>query len=220
MQPRSGRGGGAVDPCIHGLIAFPVLELFFDIRRYGHLSQTLQRLQEDALAVEPDQTVAPLHLSGNLTGQLFLGAEAHLCPGPQLLPRTHQAFPDVVPPVDEQQRLAGPAPLPTGVDAAAQQPGGQNTGVVHNQTVAGAQQLRKLIKMPVGPRAGLLVQDQQPGGVPLFQGRLGNQLRRQCKIKILCLQNIPFPGTPPILLSGCRQLPPLLTNVRHLHTHL
>ena len=40
------------------------------------------------------------------------------------------------------------------------------------------------VKEPVAPRPRVLIQGQQPGGVPLLQRRLGDQLRRELVVMV------------------------------------
>ena len=117
MEARRGGGGGAGHPGVYRLVPLPVLELRLDIGRQGHPAQALQHLQEDALVGEADQAVAPLRLAHDLRRQL--SAEGDPSAGAQLLSGTDQALPGVLPPVDEQQDLAGPAQGSVRPDAAA-----------------------------------------------------------------------------------------------------
>ena len=186
------RGGrrAAQDLGVDGLIPLLVLQLLLDIGRQGHFAQVLQHLQEDALVVEAHHPVAVGQLLHHLGGQ-FPVAEAQLRPCTHLPARAHQALPGLVAPVDQQQHLAGAAagqPL-------AQQAGGQHPGVVQNQAVAGIQKVRQLVEVMVTGLPCLPVQRHQAGGVPLVQGRLGDQLLRKVIVKIAC-----FHGTP--VLTG------------------
>ena len=65
-----------------------------------------------------------------------------------------------------------------GGGALPQEPGRQHPAVVEHQTVAGAQKGQNVPEMPVLPSTGLLVQHQQPGGIPRLQRLLRNQLLR------------------------------------------
>ena len=88
----------------------------------------------------------------------------------------------ILPPVDEQQHLhRAAAGLPV-----ADEPGGQHPGVIEHQAVTRSQQGGQIVKMHMFGGAGLFVQHQQSGGVPLLQGSLGDELLRQVKVKIRC----------------------------------
>jgi hypothetical protein len=67
-------------------------------------------------------------------------------------------------------------------------PGGEDAGVVHNQTVPGLQILKNIIEMPMGNLTVGPVQNTQPGGIPLLQGGLGNQFFGKIIPKIMCFQ--------------------------------
>ena len=135
--------------------------------------------------VEADQAVAALHFPHHLSGELSV-AEGDFGPSVQLLARAHQALPDLLAPVNEQQHLTGPAGA-----AVAQQTGGQHPAVVEHQAVPRPQQLGQVVEVHVLGFPCHLVQGQQPGGVPPLQGRLGNEFFRQIKIKIRCFHNFP-----------------------------
>ena len=85
-----------------------------------------------------------------------------------------QTLPPVVTQVPQQKQLGGAAG-----GTVAQEPGGQNSGVVHHQGIAGIQIIENIVKMPVCQFAGPAVHSQQPGSIPLLQGRLGDQFLRQ-----------------------------------------
>ena len=182
MQSRSGGGGRAVHLGVDGLIALPILQFLLDVGRQRHLAQPIQHLQKNTLVEKPHPPVAVRQLLRDLRRQLAV-AEGHPCALAQLLARTDKAFPHVVAPVDEQQDLTGAAAR----YAVSQQAGGQHSGIVEDQAVAGMQILRQVEEMPVLRGAGGLIQHQQPGGVPLCDRGLCDQLRRQVKIEIMGL---------------------------------
>ena len=66
----------------------------------------------------------------------------------------------------------------------ADEPGGQNPGIVEHQTVPRAEKLRQLIKMVVAHGPSGFIQGEQAGGVPPLQRSLGDQLLGELKIKI------------------------------------
>ena len=57
MQPRGGRGGGAVYLGINRLIALPVRQFFVDIRGQRHLSQAGDNVLEYAVIAECDDAL-------------------------------------------------------------------------------------------------------------------------------------------------------------------
>ena len=174
-----GGGGRTHLPGVDGLIPLRVVKLGLNVRRQRHLAQLLQLFQENALIVEADQPVTALQHLGDLGGELAL-AEGHLRTRTHLTAGPHQALPGLVAPVDEQQHLhRAPAGLPM-----ADKPGGQHPGVVEHQAVFRSQQSGQIEKVHMLRFAGMLVQHQQPGGVPLFQRSLSDQLLRQVKVKI------------------------------------
>ncbi len=61
---------------------------------------------------------------------------------------------------------------------------GNFPAVIEHQTVPAPQQGWQVIEMQVAGLPRRLVQRQQTGGVPPLQGRLGDELRGQVKIKI------------------------------------
>ena len=179
VEAGGGGGGGAHLPGVDGLVPLRVVELGLDIGRQGHFAQLLQLLQKDALIVKADQPVAPLQHLSDLGGELAL-AEGYLGTGLHLAAGPHQALPGLVAPVDEQQHLHGTAAgLPV-----ADEPGGQHPGVIEHQAVPRSQHGGQIVKMHVFGLAGLFVQHQQPGGVPLLQRGLSDELLRQVKVKI------------------------------------
>ena len=163
-----GGGGTAGDLRVYGLVPFPILKLSLDVGGQGHLSQVVQYLQKDPLVLEADQPVAPLQFLCNLRGE-FPVAEGELGSRPQLPPWTDQALPHPVSPVDQQQYLAGPA----AGEPMAQEPGGEDTGIVEDETVPRREQGGQIVEMAVGAGSGVLVQHHQTGGVPPLQRRLG-----------------------------------------------
>ena len=165
--------GGADCPAVHGLVPFLILQLRLDVGRQGHLAQALQDLQEDPLIVEFHHPVAVLLNRRNRGGQLTV-AEDDLVAQLHLPARLAQALPFLIAKIPQQKHLHGTAGGPV-----AQEPGGQHSGIVHHQAVTGAQIVQDIIKMPVRHFSGLPVQDTQPGGIPLFQRSLGNQLLGQ-----------------------------------------
>ena len=184
MEAGGGGGGGAVDFGVDRLIPLAVLELLLDVGGQGHLAQLLQHLQEDALIVEAHQPVAPGHLRLHRGGEAAPVPKDHLGPGLQLPPRAHQALPQAVPLVGEEEDLTGPAPG----QPVADEPGGEHPGVVQHQAVPRPEELGQVIEVVVGDGPGLLVQGQQPGGVPPLQRVLGDEFLREVKIKIGCFQ--------------------------------
>ena len=185
VQPRRRCSRRAVDLGVHRLIPLAVLQLLLDVRRQGHFAKPLQYLQEDALVLKPHQPVAVRQLIHDLRRQLPV-AEGYPCALPQLLAGPHQAFPNIVALVDEQQDLARTAARHT----VSQQPGRQHPGVVQDQAVAGVQILRQVVKMTVLRLPCRLVQHQQPRTVPPLQRGLGDELRRQLKIEIMGLHTL------------------------------
>ena len=183
VKPCGRRGGRTVDLGIDGLIALAVLQLFLDIRRQRHFTEPFKNLEENTRIVELHKLVAVLFLSDDGRGQLAV-AEGQLCAGVRLAARLGQAFPDAIALILEKQDLDGSA----GRDTVAKQPRRQDTGVIHDQTVARLQKLRKIIKMPVGDLAGFAVQRHEARGVPPLQRRLRDQLLRKLIVKIVSFQ--------------------------------
>ena len=184
MEAGGGGGGGAVDFGVDGLIALAVLELLLDVGGQGHLAQLLQHLQKNALIVEAHQPVATGRLRLHRGGEAAPVPKDHLGPGLQLPPRAYQTLPQAVPLVGEEEDLTGPAPG----QPVADEPGGEHPGVVQHQAVSRTEELGQVVKVVVGDGPGLLVQGQQPGGVPPLQGVLGDEFLREVKIKIGCFQ--------------------------------
>lgn len=73
----------------------------------------------------------------------------------------------------------------------ADQTGGQDPGVVEYQTVPLLKKGGQVIEVVVADGPGPLVQGQQPGRIPLGDGRLGDQLRGQFVVKIMCFNKYP-----------------------------
>ena len=70
----------------------------------------------------------------------------------------------------------------------ADKAGGQHPGVVQHQAVPRTEKLGQLIKVVVFGLAGVLVQGQQPGGIPPLQRGLGDEFLGQVKVKIRSFQ--------------------------------
>jgi len=80
-------------------------------------------------------------------------------------------------------------PLHQDLDTAARflappQPGRNDPGIVEDQQIARAQQIRQIPKPAIGQRARFPVQMQQPAGRPLGHGLLGDEFRREVEMKI------------------------------------
>ena len=78
---------------------------------------------------------------------------------------------------------------------ASQQTGGEHTAVVYNQQIVGAEACGKLGKLPVLVLASRLLQMEHPGGAPIGQRLLGNQLFRKIKIELGNLHFLDYIGT-------------------------
>ena len=71
----------------------------------------------------------------------------------------------------------------------ADKPGGQNPGVIEDQAVPRPEKGRQVIEMAVTGLPRYLIQGEQTGGIPLRDGGLRDELRRQIVIKIVCLNS-------------------------------
>ena len=98
-----------------------------------------------------------------------------------------EAFPQAAALVRQQQHLGCAAAW----YAVPQKPRRNDARFIDDQRVTGIQVVQNIVKMPVADFSGLAVQDHQPGGVPLLQRGLSNQLLRQVIVKIMCFQS-PF----------------------------
>ena len=135
--------------------------------------------------MEPDQLIARIQGVHN-RGRQGAISKGQLRTGLGLSARLGQTFPDAVSLVLEKQNLHSPqSGHPVAQKACRQHP-----GVVEHQAVSGIQQLQNVRKMPVADVPGSPVQGHEPGGVPLLQRRLGNQLLRQIIVKIMSFQAI------------------------------
>ena len=179
MEPGSGGGGGAYHFGVDRLIPLIVLKLRLDVGRQRHLAQPFQNFKENALVVEANQALAVVQFLFDGGGELGTVAEDHLGARFQLTARAHQALPALVPLVYQQQHLAH-----TAGRTVADEPGGNNPGVVEHQTVPRAEELGQLIEMVVLHCPGMLVQGEKPGGIPPLQRGLGDELLGQVKVKI------------------------------------
>ena len=182
-------GSGGTDHLgVDGLVALSVLQFLFDVGRQGHPSQLFQHLQKDAFIEKLHQPVPVRQHFLNLRLQLPV-PKVDTGTGAELLARPHQALPQVVPSVGEQQHLCGTAGVSVSDEAS-----GEHTGVVQHQTVPWTEELGQVVKVVMADGAGGLIQGQQPRAVPLLQRSLGDELRRQVVIKIFCLHNIDNPS--------------------------
>ena len=125
-------------------------------------------------------SVLQLRLDGG--GELAV-AKDHLGTRLQLSPRTDQTLPQAAALINKEKHFTGSAGR-----AMADEPGGQNPGVVQHQTVPWPQKLWQIEKVVVGDSPGGLVQGEQTGGVPPLQGGLGNEFLRELEVKISCFQ--------------------------------
>ncbi len=80
-------------------------------------------------------------------------------------------------------------PLHQDLDAAARflappQPGRNDPGIVEDQQIARAQQIRQVPKAAIGNCARRPIQMQQPAGRPLGNRVLGDELRREIETEV------------------------------------
>ena len=71
----------------------------------------------------------------------------------------------------------------------AQEPGRQNPGIIHHQTVTGIQVVQNIIKMLMLHLSRCAVQEHQTGCIPFFQRCLGNQFLREIIEKVMGFQS-------------------------------
>ena len=133
--------------------------------------------------MEADELVAVVH------GLLHRGGESAVSKRKLrarlgLASRLGEAFPQAVALVPEQQHLHGAH----GGHPVSQETRRQHAGVIEHQAVSGVQKIHDFVKMVVSHGAGGAVEGHKAGAVPLFQGCLGNELRRQLIEKIMCFQ--------------------------------
>ena len=181
VQTGSGRSGRTAFLGIDGLISLLVGKLRPDIGRKRHLAQPFQNLQEDSLIAEFHDPVSVLFHLGDHSSQLTF-AENDLLAHLHFSAWLAEAFPLLIPQIPQKQDLHC-----TARRTVAQKSGWQHPGIVHNQAVTRLEIIQNVKKMPVGSLARIAVQNQQPGGIPLQQGSLRDQLFRQIIPKVMGL---------------------------------
>ena len=130
MQPRGGRGGGAVRLAVHRLIAVFVFEFFVNIRRQRHRADAGENVFEHAVEMKIDDALARLrpvfYGEGKLFGNDKFGADFRLFAG------FHQNFPlgEVAPLQKKHFHFAA-------VFRIREHARGQNLRVVYDEHVAG-----------------------------------------------------------------------------------
>ena len=83
---------------------------------------------------------------------------------------------------------------PSAVRALSKEPRRKDTAPVHDEQVAGSEQLRQVAKHLVANRAALAVEHQQTGGVALGKGLLRDPLGRELVVEVGGPQNSFFCG--------------------------
>ena len=118
---------------VHGLILALVFKLLGDIGRQGHFSERIQLfIQGLGVVSEFHQLVAVLGCFQNGGGQGTV-AKRYPLAGAQALARLCQALPHIALHLAQQQKFTNAA----GFGFCADQTGGQNLGIVHNQQITG-----------------------------------------------------------------------------------
>ena len=177
------RGGGTHLAGIHRLIALLVLQLFLDVRRQGHLADSIEHRVKIAFVAEFYQPVSPFHDFKHLGFQKAAPERemrARLC-APA---RAGQHLPHVVPLRGKKEEFH----LCAGVILDPVNSGGQNPRIVQDQAVSGHKEVDDIIKMFMGDLPVFSVQNQKPGSVPRFDRCLCDQLFRQIVVEILFSQ--------------------------------
>ena len=190
MQSGGGSRRGSLIFRVNSLIAVPVLQSVSDIRRKRHLSQTVQDFFENPLIFETDQAVAALRDLKNLSLQTSV-PEDRPRPGTQLLTGSHQALPNILfQPLQQQDLDGSPGSFPQ-----AQQPCGNDLGVIQDQGVPAFQIFENIPERAVRPLTCPAVQDQKSRRRPVLQRVLGDQLLG--KIIIIVSGPVPDGDLPP-----------------------
>jgi len=66
----------------------------------------------------------------------------------------------------------------------AEEARGNDSGVIKDQKVVGTEKIRKLRELRVGNSAGGAVEQQESGGIAVFERALGNLSRRELIIEV------------------------------------
>ena len=174
------RGGGAVLFRIDGLVPVAVFQLFMDIRRKGHLAQTVEDLLKDAVVDKADGASADfLHIAEDLAGQEPV-PENTAGSGLQPAAGADQGFPLGGAEAPEEQDFHRDA----GILLDAEQARGNHAGLINDQRVSRIQVIDNVKEMPVFYGAILPAVNQQAALIPRFHGGLGDQLFRKFIIEI------------------------------------
>ncbi len=191
VEVQSG-GGGRHRPQaagVKGLVTLQVRHLVrtLDVGGQGHVAVPLHeggkvrvqgpQMEEFALPTQAFQGIARLQPQPSPG----LGRLAGTDMGQDLV-RPQQAL---------HQDLQAPAAL-----LAAEKPGAHDAGIVEDQQVARPQQVRERGEQPVLQPAARAVQTEEPAGPAPRQGPLGDEFRRQIKVKVRAFHGADDTGNP------------------------
>jgi len=122
-----------------------------------------QAFADADLASGTDQAFPVIGMGGELTGQQNFDASVGDIAG---------------------RRIMSAYGVSAGACAAAIDPGGEDAGIVENDEVTGAQQVREVAELAIGIVAGCTLQVQHAGAVPDTERGLGDELGGQIEMEI------------------------------------
>ena len=142
---------------IYGLIAVLILKFVLDIRRKGHLSESVKHLFKYALVLESDQPVALIYGTKYLCPKLSV-SEYHSCSLAKLFPWADETFPYIVGFSREKEYLR----MGTCILLDSKEPGRYHLSVIYDQAVSWLKIVNDVPEMPMLDGTGILVKKHEP----------------------------------------------------------
>ena len=165
------RGGGCTAEFfgVNGLVSFRILQLSPDIRGQRHSAESLQDFKENAFIQKPHDPV-PARGSFLHDGLKLSIAEKNVLARLCFSAGAGETLPAIIAEIPKKNKLDSTARRP-----CPDEPRREDTGIVENKAVPFPQEIRKIVEMPMLHAAGVFIQTEQAGFVPLFQRCLGDK---------------------------------------------
>ena len=163
---------------IDRLVTLTVIEFFLDVRGEGHFAEAVQNFEKNSPIQEAYDAV-PVRQHGFNHCTEFTGPEDDFSAFTEPSARTAEALPAISAKVPQKNQFRCAPACPV-----AQQPGGENSGIIDDQAVAFPQQRRQFVKHAVCQRSALPVEAKQPGMIAFWNRSLRDQFRRKIIVKV------------------------------------
>ncbi|MNV46929.1 hypothetical protein D3C71_1387760 [compost metagenome] len=136
---------------INGLISFPIIECFLNIRRQWHCSQPVQNLLKNTLINEPKRSSTHISLVLNNSTKLITKDDNRSCL--ELFTWLYKSFPTIVSQILKEKHFS----FSPRIFFSPKQSGRNDSRIVQNKRISRLKIINNIGKMPVSQLPVLLI---------------------------------------------------------------